>query len=124
MGAKTICTDINFIVFQFLNLPTDVLSDCSINVQLRNALLKTNKASTMKSYANPVNLIMLPAVCKKVQLGKTSLYSKLNPKSKYHDPKFPNPIKISDSRIAWIEEEVDLWIEQKIDQRIINQRNN
>ncbi|THT97703.1 AlpA family phage regulatory protein [Lampropedia puyangensis] len=65
--------------------------------------------------SDSINLIVLSQVCQKTQLGKTSIYSKINPNSKYHDPSFPRSIRISDARIAWIESELNEWIASKIE---------
>lgn len=80
-------------------------------------LTSKSKVSTMTHNNTPINLILLPTVCKKIRLGKSTIYSKINPKSKYYDPSFPKSVKISDSRIAWIEEEINEWIRGKIEQR-------
>ncbi|MDH5859260.1 helix-turn-helix transcriptional regulator [Lampropedia aestuarii] len=79
------------------------------------------KRNAMTSH---INLIRIGRVCKKTQLGKTSIYAKLNKKSKYFDESFPKSIKISEGRVVWIEEEIDSWIQNKILKQSATTRNN
>ncbi len=41
----------------------------------------------------------------------------INEKSKYYDPTFPRPIRLSESRIGWSAWEVHQWIEDKLESR-------
>ena len=41
----------------------------------------------------------------------------INEKSKYYDPTFPRPIRLSESRIGWSAWEIHYWIEAKLEQR-------
>ena len=66
--------------------------------------------------------IRLPEVMSRTGYGRTSIYRKME------DGSFPNSLKLGgppkdpnefDSRaIAWIEEEVDQWIESRIQDRV------
>jgi prophage regulatory protein len=50
-------------------------------------------------------------------LSRSSIYSRLDPKSPHYDPDFPKPIKLGSGKnppVAWIEAEVQAWIESKI----------
>ena len=81
----------------------------------------------MKKTDNPVTktksrLIRLPEVLSRTGYGRTSIYRKME------DGSFPKSVKLGgppldtsvfDSRaIAWIEEEVDKWIESRIEERV------
>lgn len=49
-------------------------------------------------------------------LGRSAIFERLNPNSRYHDPKFPKPINIGGSNSTrWIESEVQTWIQGKIE---------
>lgn len=41
----------------------------------------------------------------------------INVSSKYYDPTFPKPVRLSESRIGWVALEVHQWIEVKIQSR-------
>jgi len=68
------------------------------------------------------NLIRLPEVMSRTGFGKTSIYRKME------DGSFPKSLKLGgppkdpnvfDSRaVAWIEDEVDQWIESRIQDRV------
>lgn len=65
-------------------------------------------------------LIRLPALLKLVRISRSSVYLRLDPKSKYFDASFPRPIPLSsESRggVAWLLSEINLWIESRIQVR-------
>ena len=48
-------------------------------------------------------------------LGRSSIFERLNPLSKYYDPDFPRPISLGASNSArWVASEVDGWVKTKI----------
>lgn len=47
------------------------------------------------------------------QLGNTSIYDKLNPKSSYYDPSFPQRIYLSSRAVRWRLGDVLDWIESR-----------
>ena len=53
-------------------------------------------------------LLSLNQVRSRVTLSRSSIYAK----AKSND--FPAPIKISENRVAWDEDEIDRWIAEKI----------
>ncbi|MBF8178366.1 AlpA family phage regulatory protein [Herminiimonas contaminans] len=59
------------------------------------------------------NVIRIKQLKQKTGLGNSSVYNKLNPKSKYHDPTFPQSIQLGDSAVGWIEGEVDIWLSNR-----------
>ena len=52
-----------------------------------------------------LTLLRLPAVSKKVCLSKPSIYRKVR------DGSFPKPKKIGERAVAWLETDVDAWIQ-------------
>ncbi|OOW11072.1 AlpA family transcriptional regulator [Acinetobacter sp. MF4642] len=46
-------------------------------------------------------------------IGRTTLYDKMNPKSKRYDVTFPRPIKLSLSAIGWFEQDIVDWLNSK-----------
>ena len=75
----------------------------------------------MDNYPPQKRFIRLPEVMSRTGYGRTSIYRKME------DGSFPRSVKLGgpplatsvfDSRaIAWIEEEVDQWIESRIEER-------
>lgn len=51
-------------------------------------------------------------------LSRATIYSILDPKSKYHDETFPKQIYLSTNRVGWIAQEIRDWIQLKISQRL------
>ena len=54
----------------------------------------------------------------KIGLGASAIYAKLtyNPKRpNEHDPTFPRPVKIGKNAVAWIESEIEAWIDAQIE---------
>lgn len=50
-------------------------------------------------------------------ISRAKIYEMINTDSKYYDPTFPRPIRLSESRIGWVALEVHQWIEVKIQSR-------
>ena len=46
-------------------------------------------------------------------LSRSSVYHRINPKSKHYDPKFPKPCKLGLRRLGFLREELDTWIEDR-----------
>jgi prophage regulatory protein len=46
-------------------------------------------------------------------IGRTTLYDKMNPKSKRYDATFPRPIKLSLSAVGWFEQDIVDWLNSK-----------
>jgi prophage regulatory protein len=73
-------------------------------------------------YQNPANfneinelrLIKLKTVTDKCQISRSTIYDKLDSKSKRYDPEFPKPRKLGQNSVAWIEEEINTWIRTRL----------
>ncbi|ENV10223.1 hypothetical protein F966_01396 [Acinetobacter higginsii] len=50
-------------------------------------------------------------------ISRSTIYEMINPNSNYYDPNFPKPIRLTETRIGWVSQEVYDWIESKIAQR-------
>lgn len=66
----------------------------------------------------PVVLLRRPQVLVKLGICRSALHQWLDPESPYYLPDMPRPIKLSErSRNSyWIEEEIDLFIQQRVAQ--------
>ena len=47
-------------------------------------------------------------------LSSTTIYDMLDKKSKRYDSTFPIQVKLSKGRVAWVEEEIAEWLNNKI----------
>ena len=87
---------------------------------LCKALPEVGTDTLVPELANAVDLIHLEDVCRTIGYSKSSIYNKLNPRSKYFDPSFPTPIKMepdSGSKygaVRWVRGEVLHWVIVKI----------
>jgi prophage regulatory protein len=45
--------------------------------------------------------------------SRTSIYAKLNPKSRSFDPTFPRPISLGPRAMGFVEGELDAWIDSR-----------
>lgn len=61
---------------------------------------------------NPNRLIRLTEVSSKTGLSKPGVYKRLK-----EDPTFPRSVSIGGRAVAWIEAEIDEWIETRIAMR-------
>ena len=62
-------------------------------------------------------IINLREVIEFTSISRAKIYEMINEKSKYYDPTFPRPIRLSESRIGWVAREVNQWIEDKLQNR-------
>lgn len=61
-----------------------------------------------------INFLRCSKVLKKTGHSRSTLYNILNPHSKYHDPSFPKQVRLGLSSVAWVESEIDDWLEGRI----------
>ncbi|KXZ69761.1 helix-turn-helix transcriptional regulator [Acinetobacter venetianus] len=55
-------------------------------------------------------MLKLKEVIAKCQLSRSTIYAKLDVKSKRYDPEFPVPRKLGAQSVAWLEEEINYWL--------------
>lgn len=74
--------------------------------------------SPHSGFPRPVVLLRRPQILAKLGICRSALHQWLDPDSPYYVPDMPQPIKLSErSRNSyWIEEEIDLFIQQRIAQ--------
>lgn len=62
-------------------------------------------------------IINLKEVIQFTSISRAKIYEMIKVDSKYYDPTFPKPVRLSESRIGWVALEVHQWIEGKIQSR-------
>ena len=62
-------------------------------------------------------IINLKEVIQFTSISRAKIYEMINVDSKYYDPSFPKPVRLSESRIGWVALEVHQWIEVKMQSR-------
>ncbi|MGL4588069.1 MAG: helix-turn-helix transcriptional regulator [Acinetobacter ursingii] len=62
-------------------------------------------------------IINLKEVIGFTSISRAKIYEMINENSKYYDPSFPKPIRLSESRIGWSAWEIHQWIEDKMESR-------
>ena len=86
----------------------------------------------MKNTDSPIiktksRLIRLPEVLSRTGYGRTSIYRKMEegtfPRCLKLGSPFKDPSKFDSRAIAWIEDEVDQWVESRIEERDSNFQN-
>lgn len=78
--------------------------------------LKERKA--VSPYMEGKAVMRLPQVMAALGVSRSTLYLKMDPKSKYYDTEFPMRIKLGAKAIGWIEDEILNYIEILRDRRI------
>lgn len=64
----------------------------------------------------PVKILRVPALVKKLGIGRSTVYDWIDPNSNRHDPTFPLRIKLGAKTVGWLEFEIDSYILSKIKQ--------
>lgn len=60
-----------------------------------------------------LKMLKLKAVIEKCQISRSTIYEKLDYKSKRYDKEFPKPYKLGMSSVAWLENEVEAWLKTR-----------
>ena len=63
-----------------------------------------------------IQMLRLHELIKLIGLSRSSIYDRLNRRSKRYDPDFPQPVKLNNAS-RWLLSEVEEWIESKISTR-------
>ncbi|WP_343621956.1 helix-turn-helix transcriptional regulator [Acinetobacter proteolyticus] len=68
----------------------------------------------MQTSENRTNqIIRIDKLKQMIGLSRSSVYDKMNPKSKRYDESFPRPIKLSISAVGWFEQDIIDWLNSK-----------
>lgn len=62
-------------------------------------------------------IINIKEVIQFTSISRAKIYEMINVDSKYYDPTFPKPVRLSESRIGWVAWEVNQRIESKLASR-------
>ena len=57
-----------------------------------------------------MGVIRMQQLLEMLGLSRSMVYLKINPKSKYYDPKFPKPIKLGVKAIGWLLRDVSMYV--------------
>lgn len=69
------------------------------------------KTNTTLAPQRPIRLLRLPKLLQRVPLCRSSIYALMD------QGKFPLPIKISENAVAWLEHEIDDYLQERIAER-------
>lgn len=73
----------------------------------------------MSEITSPTQRILrLKRLKEKTGISGSTIYNKLNPRSKYYDETFPKPIRLGLGSVGWLEAEVDGWVASRANSRI------
>jgi prophage regulatory protein len=65
----------------------------------------------MDAGTNSISKILrLRRLKEKTGISRSSVYNKLNPRSKYYDATFPKPIRLGAASVGWLEADVEAWL--------------
>ena len=62
-------------------------------------------------------IITVKDVMKFTSISRSKIYELINKESKYYDPTFPQPIRLTEMRIGWSAWEIHQWIKAKMGER-------
>ena len=74
----------------------------------RTLMIGPNETTSTPGDTMKENLMRLPEVMKRTGFGRSQIYRLVNQKE------FPNQIRLGSSAVAWLESEIETWIEKKI----------
>ncbi|WOB84884.1 MULTISPECIES: helix-turn-helix transcriptional regulator [unclassified Providencia] len=62
----------------------------------------------------PIRILRMTELTVMLGISRSSIYEKLNPRSKYYDENFPKPIKLGASSVGWQYASVEKWLTSRI----------
>ncbi|EPO2452517.1 helix-turn-helix transcriptional regulator [Providencia rettgeri] len=62
----------------------------------------------------PIRILRMTELTVMLGISRSSIYEKLNPRSKYYDPDFPKPIKLGASSVGWQYTSVEKWLTSRM----------
>ncbi|ENQ8616746.1 AlpA family transcriptional regulator [Vibrio fluvialis] len=62
----------------------------------------------------PMRFLKLKEVMEKTALSRSAIYRKMN------DGEFPQSVSLGDRAVAWVESEVDEWMEERLQNRLVS----
>lgn len=65
----------------------------------------------------PMRFIRRQELERRTGFRRSTIYAALNPGTKRFDPDFPKPVKIGPGSVAWVESEVEAWIQDRVTER-------
>lgn len=68
----------------------------------------------MRTNQDDLTMIRLRTLVKRLGVSPSTIYNKLNPASPYYDPGFPKQVKLGSGAVAWVEAEVNTWLQTQI----------
>ncbi|HDG1706715.1 TPA: AlpA family transcriptional regulator [Kluyvera ascorbata] len=68
----------------------------------------------MNTTGTPNRILRMTELTKILGLSRSTIYEKLNPKSRYYDVTFPKPVRLGAASIGWRSTSVDEWIASRI----------
>ncbi|CNB44385.1 phage transcriptional regulator AlpA [Yersinia ruckeri] len=60
--------------------------------------------------SQPLRILRMPELTKMLGISRSSIYEKLNPKSRYYDVDFPKPVRLGAASVGWRSTAIDEWI--------------
>jgi prophage regulatory protein len=89
---------------------------CGRGGDVDDAASGSNEAPNMSSAPiDPNQILRQPAVSALVGLSRASIYNRINPKSRFHDPQFPRPVPLNGRKkggaVGWVARDVLKWID-------------
>ncbi|MGG5415670.1 AlpA family phage regulatory protein [Edwardsiella tarda] len=55
----------------------------------------------------------MPELTMILGISRSSIYEKLNPRSKYYDADFPKPVRLGSASVGWRYTAIDEWISSR-----------
>ena len=72
-----------------------------------------NPMGTHSIGGRPMRFLKLKEVMQKTALSRSAIYRKMN------DGEFPESVSLGERAIAWVESEVDEWMEERLQTRVV-----
>ncbi|WP_109728456.1 AlpA family phage regulatory protein [Edwardsiella tarda] len=60
-----------------------------------------------------LRILRMPELTMILGISRSSIYEKLNPRSKYYDADFPKPVRLGSASVGWRSTAIDEWISSR-----------
>lgn len=74
-------------------------------------------STTTAPCVNEAPCLSIKDLAQLLRIGRSSIYLRISPASRYFDSTFPRPVKIGNKSVRWLRSEVLAWIAARIEER-------
>ncbi|HHP8539285.1 TPA: helix-turn-helix transcriptional regulator, partial [Klebsiella pneumoniae] len=94
--------------FFYADTIRDVMANFESSQRHPTGEVKMSNVSAQKTHS--LRILRMTELTAILGISRSSIYEKLNPKSRYYDAEFPKPVRLGAASVGWRSTAIDEWI--------------